>query len=42
VTAAHVIALGVGSQFGPPALRDGTGKVYSIDQVGHWSVGMAD
>jgi hypothetical protein len=33
VTAGHVIALGVGSQFGPPALRDGTGKVYQIDQV---------
>jgi serine protease Do len=33
VTAAHVIALGMGSQFGPPALRDGTGKVYDIDQV---------
>jgi serine protease Do len=31
VTAGHVIALGVGSQFGPPALRDGTGKVYPID-----------
>lgn len=33
VTAAHVIALGIGSQFGPPALRDGTGKGYDIDQV---------
>jgi serine protease Do len=37
VTAAHVIALGVGSQFGPPALRDGTGKVYAIDQVLEYS-----
>ena len=37
VTAAHVIALGTGSQFGPPALRDGTGKVYAIDQVLQYS-----
>jgi serine protease Do len=33
VTAAHVINLGTGSQYGPPALRDGAGKVYDIDQV---------
>jgi len=33
VTAAHVIELGMGSLFGPPALRDGAGKVYDIDQV---------
>ena len=33
VTAAHVINLGVLSQFGPPALRDAAGKVYEIDQV---------
>ena len=33
VTAAHVINLGTGSQFGPPALRDTGGKVYDIDQV---------
>jgi serine protease Do len=33
VTAAHVIELGMESQFGPPALRDGAGKVYDIDQV---------
>ena len=33
VTAAHVIDLGIGSQFGPPALRDTTGKVYDIDRV---------
>ncbi len=33
VTAAHVIDLGIGSQYGPPALRDGAGKVYDIDQV---------
>src|SRR5882762_11048334 len=37
VTAAHVIALGAGSQFGPPALRDATGKVYAIDQVLQYS-----
>jgi serine protease Do len=37
VTAGHVIALGVGSQFGPPALRDGAGKVYAIDQVLEYS-----
>jgi hypothetical protein len=33
VTAAHVIELGMGSLFGPPALRDSAGKVYDIDQV---------
>lgn len=33
VTAAHVIDLGINSQFGPPALRDVSGKVYAIDQV---------
>lgn len=33
VTAGHVIELGLGSQFGPPALRDSAGKVYDIDQV---------
>jgi serine protease Do len=33
VTAAHVMDLGLGSLFGPPALRDGAGKVYAIDQV---------
>jgi serine protease Do len=33
VTAAHVIGLGIKSQFGPPALRDAAGKVYDIDQV---------
>jgi len=37
VTAGHVIVLGVGSQFGPPALRDATGKVYTIDQVLEYS-----
>lgn len=33
VTAAHVIGVGMGSLYGPPALRDGAGKVYAIDQV---------
>jgi len=33
VTAAHVMDLGLLSQFGPPALRDAAGKVYDIDQV---------
>jgi serine protease Do len=37
VTAGHIIALGAGSQFGPPALRDATGKVYPIDQVLEYS-----
>ena len=39
VTAAHVIDLGIGSQFGPPALRDGAGKVYDVDQVFKFSDG---
>jgi serine protease Do len=33
VTASHVIGLGRGSQFGPPALRDTAGRAYDIDQV---------
>jgi len=33
VTAAHVIKVGMGSQFGPPALRDAAGEVYTIDKV---------
>lgn len=33
VTAGHVIDLGMGSLYGPPALRDGAGRVYDIDQV---------
>lgn len=37
VTAGHVIALGVGSQFGTPALRDASGKVYPIDRVLEYS-----
>jgi serine protease Do len=33
VTAAHVIVVGAGSQYGPPALRDASGQVYDIDQI---------
>lgn len=33
VSAAHVLLATIGSQFGAPALRDGTGNVYSIDKV---------
>jgi hypothetical protein len=33
VTAAHVLLAGVGSQYGPPALRDATGRTYLIDTV---------
>ena len=33
VTAAHVIKVGMGSQFGPPVLRDAAGEVYAIDRV---------
>src|SRR5277367_7204375 len=31
VTAAHVIAVGTGSQFSPIAIRDEAGKVYLVD-----------
>ena len=33
VTASHVLIVGLHSQFGPPALRDGAGNVYAIDRV---------
>jgi serine protease Do len=33
VTAAHVIGLGVSSQFGAPAIRDGDGKVYPVERI---------
>ncbi len=33
VSAAHVLLAAVGSQFGAPALRDGAGHVYPLDQV---------
>ncbi len=37
VTASHVLIVGLDSQFGPPALRDGAGNVYGIDQVVKYS-----
>jgi serine protease Do len=37
VTAGHVISAGMGSQFGPPALRDAGGAVYDIDKVWKYS-----
>jgi len=33
VSAAHVLAAAVGSQFGAPSLRDSAGHVYPVDQV---------
>jgi hypothetical protein len=33
VTAAHVLLASVGSEYGVPALRDGAGHVYPLDQV---------
>jgi len=33
VTAAHVIAVGTGSQFSPIAIRDEAGKVYLVDRI---------
>jgi serine protease Do len=33
VTAGHVLTVGSGSQFGPPALRDAAGNVYEIDKI---------
>jgi hypothetical protein len=33
VSAVHVLASGMGSQFGAPALRDGAGHVYAIDKI---------
>lgn len=33
VTAAHVLANGIGSQFGPPSLRSTDGKVHTIDRI---------
>ena len=37
MTASHVLIVGLDSQFGPPALRDGAGNVYGIDQVVKYS-----
>ena len=39
VTASHVLAIGAGSQYGAPALRDAAGKVYLIDKVVKYSTG---
>jgi serine protease Do len=33
VTAAHVIEAGIGSQYGPPALRRSDGRVFEIDKI---------
>ena len=33
VTAAHVISVAIGSQFGPPALRRSDGTIYGIDRI---------
>jgi serine protease Do len=38
VTAGHVIAVGVGSQFGAPALRRADGKVFEIDHILKYSI----
>src|SRR5271170_1218562 len=38
VTAAHVIAAGISSQFGPPALRRSDGTVYDIDRILKFSI----
>ncbi len=37
VTAGHVLDLGNGSLFGPPAMRDTDGRVYAIDRVWKYS-----
>ncbi len=37
VTAAHVVLVGIDSQFGPPALRRSDGKVFSIDRILNFS-----
>jgi hypothetical protein len=39
VTAGHVLLSGVGSLWGPPALRDASGHVYAIDKVEKFSLG---
>ncbi len=33
VTAAHVIGIGITTQFGPPALRDSDGNVYPVERI---------
>src|SRR5690606_14960076 len=37
VSAAHVLAAGLHTRFGEPALRDGAGKVYEIDRIVKYS-----
>ena len=37
VTAAHVLGLGIDSQWGAPALRDGAGKIYPVAKVLRYS-----
>ena len=38
VTAAHVLQIGIGSLWGPPALRDASGHVYAIDKIEKYSL----
>ncbi|MCW5571850.1 MAG: trypsin-like peptidase domain-containing protein [Steroidobacteraceae bacterium] len=38
VSAGHVMTTGLGSQFGPPALRDSAGKTYVVDRVLKYSL----
>ncbi len=37
VTAAHVLAAGVNSQYGPPSLRAADGRVYSVERIARFS-----
>jgi serine protease Do len=38
VTAGHVLQIGIGSLWGPPALRDASGHVYAIDKIEKYSM----
>ncbi len=38
VTAGHVLQVGIGSLWGPPALRDANGNVYAIDKIEKYSL----
>jgi serine protease Do len=38
VTAGHVLQVGIGSLWGPPALRDAAGNVYAIDKIEKYSL----
>ena len=38
VTAGHVLQIGIGSLWGPPALRDASGHVYAIDKIEKYSL----